>query len=119
MAPPPRGCPGLVTIRTQVLLNGLPMSVTPTPHTSSLTVEGEDEARSPRQAGVLRDLPGADRGGDQRGSLLQALLLFPVAEESGSLATKQVIVLPIAQVESPSVAAPVEAEVIEPSRLWE
>jgi hypothetical protein len=35
------------------------------------------------------------------------------------LATKQVVMLAIAQVESPSVATPVEAEVIEPSRLWE
>lgn len=86
---------------------------------SSLTVEGEDETRRPRQAGVLRDLPGADRGGDQRGSLLHALLLLLEAEEPGGVAAEQVVVLPIAQVEPPSVAAPVEAEVIEPSRLWE
>lgn len=86
---------------------------------SSLTVEGEDEARSPRQAGVLGDLPGADRGGEQWGSLLQAVLLFPEAEESGGLATKQVVMLAIAQVECPSVVTPVEAEVIKPSRLRE
>lgn len=86
---------------------------------SSLTVEGEDEACSPRQAGILGALPGADRGGDQWDSLLQARLRFPEAKKAGGLATKQVIMLAIAQVEPPSVAAPVEAEVVESSRLRE
>lgn len=82
-------------------------------------MEGEDEAWSSRQAGVLWALPGADRGGNQWSPLFQALLLFPVAEEVGGSATKQVIILAIAQVEPPSVAAPVEAEMIESSRFRE
>lgn len=82
-------------------------------------MEREEEAGSLRQAGVLGAPPGADGGGEQRGPLLQALLLLPEAEEAGGSATQQVIVLAIAQVEPPGVEAPVEAEVIEPSGLWE
>lgn len=78
-----------------------------------LTVEGEGEASSPRQAGVLGVPPGADRGGEQWGSLSLALLLVPEAEEAIRLATQQEVVLAIAQMELPGMAVPVEAEVVE------
>lgn len=84
-----------------------------------LTVEREAEAGCSRQAGVLGAPPGADGGGKQQGPLIRALLLFPEAEGAGGVTTQQVIILAIAQVEPPCVVAPVEAEVVEPSGLWE
>lgn len=84
-----------------------------------LTVEREAEDGSPRKAGVLGAPPGADGGGKQRDPLLRALLLFPEAEGAGGFATQQVRGLAVAQIERSCVAAPVEAEVVEPSGLWE
>lgn len=76
-------------------------------------MEGEGEASSTGQTGILGAPPGADRGGEQWGTLGQALLLVPEAQESRGLVTQQEVVLAIAKMKFPSMAVPVEAEVVE------
>lgn len=89
----------------------LPKPLLP-PH-SRLTVEGEGEVGGTGQAGVLGAPPGADRGGEQRGALVQALLLVSEAEEAMGVVTQQEVVLAVAKVQSASMAVPVEAEVVD------
>lgn len=76
-------------------------------------MEGEGEASSTGQTGILGAPPGADRGGEQRGALGQVLLLVPEAQEARGLVTQQEVGLAIAKVKFPSMAVPVEAEVVE------
>lgn len=89
----------------------LPKQLLP-PH-SRLTVEGESEVGGTGQAGVLGAPPGADRGGEQWGALVQALLLVPEAEEAMGVVTQQEVVPAVLKVQFPSMAVPVEAEMVE------
>lgn len=75
-------------------------------------MEGEDEAGCTGQTGVLGVPPGADRGGEQWGPLGQALLL-PEAQEVRGLVTQHEVALAVAKMQFPSMAVPVEAEVVE------
>lgn len=62
-------------------------------------MEGEGKAGSTGQTGVLGAPPGADRGGEQWGTLSQALLVVPEAQESRGLVTQQEVVLAVAKMQ--------------------